>query len=93
VIGSSVSVYGILQNVEGELIVDFSVDGKFADRVTVFNGSQTIDPSLWTFNAPLWQLSVASGDHTLHCEVYSATGSQASFFYVRMFVVDKYFYI
>ncbi|KAF4618291.1 hypothetical protein D9613_011647 [Agrocybe pediades] len=76
--GSSVAVYGILNQVEGELVVDFAVDGRMGDRVVLFDGSQEVgNASRWTFNKPLWEVEeMAPGHHALYVELRSVSGSQ-----------------
>ncbi|KAF4618918.1 hypothetical protein D9613_009820 [Agrocybe pediades] len=67
-IGSSIRVYGILNQVEGELIVAVTLDDT-TNYIPIYDDTQPVDSSSWTFNAPFWDLRMAAGPHTLSIEV------------------------
>ncbi|KAF9555430.1 hypothetical protein CPC08DRAFT_133024 [Agrocybe pediades] len=74
-IGSFIRVYGILNQVEGELIVAVTLDDT-TNYIPIYDDTQPVDSSSWTFNAPFWDLRMAAGPHTLSIGVASATKSQ-----------------
>ncbi|KDR79533.1 hypothetical protein GALMADRAFT_1244154 [Galerina marginata CBS 339.88] len=73
--GSTISVYGLLNQGDGKLSASFSVDGGAPTAFAPFNGTQTIDASLWT-PSQFFHQDLVPGSHSLHVELGEATGSQ-----------------
>lgn len=82
--GSSISVYGVLNTQSGRLSSAYSIDGNPPIMYTPFDGSQTVQPDVWTLNQRFFHSNVTSGQHTLTVTVQEVTGLQ-----VRSFSMQK----
>lgn len=74
--GSTIGVYGALNQQSGTLSVEFSVDGATPTVFTPFNGSQSVDPSAWTINHRLFYQDLVPGVHSVEVVVSDVSGSQ-----------------
>ena len=77
--GSSISVYGLLNQQAGTLSASFSVDGgNITQNYRPFDGSQTVSPSSWKFNERFFHQDLSPGQHTLLIKVDEISGNQVS---------------
>ncbi|KAF9528697.1 hypothetical protein CPB83DRAFT_308861 [Crepidotus variabilis] len=75
--GSSIAVYGALNQQSGTLSAQFTVDNGTATTFTPFNGTQAVDPSSWKINQQLYYKDLAPGKHSLQLTLSDISGSQA----------------
>ncbi|KAH9487224.1 hypothetical protein JR316_0001293 [Psilocybe cubensis] len=79
-VGSSVTVYGLLQQVSGKLSATFSVDGGQTSTYAPFGqdgNDDDDDDNPWLFSQQLYQQNLSPGTHTLLVTVTQTSGSQA----------------
>ncbi|KIM37208.1 hypothetical protein M413DRAFT_448702 [Hebeloma cylindrosporum] len=76
-IGSSVTVYGLLNQQAGKLTAAFSVDGKPPPtKFTPFDGSQTVNTSSWLLSQRFFHQDLVPGNHSLLVTLDEITDSQ-----------------
>ncbi|KAF9455921.1 hypothetical protein BDZ94DRAFT_1315683 [Collybia nuda] len=79
-VGSSISVYGLLNQRPGILSSTYSIDGGPPTTFTAYNGSQTAASDIWSLSQRFFFKEVIPGNHTLTVTVSEITGSQV--FYI-----------
>lgn len=81
-IGSNIQVYGAIQQVEGSVTIDYTIDGSFSETVTLSPTSQGVNQTNWELNRLLFGHSDKSSyadekaEHTLEVTVKEVTGDQ-----------------
>jgi hypothetical protein len=81
-IGFNIQVYGAVQQVAGNVTIDYTIDGSFAETVTLSPTSQGVNSTNWELNRLLFGYSNKTfyGDeeteHTLEVTVKEVSGDQ-----------------
>ncbi|KAF9051768.1 hypothetical protein BJ165DRAFT_1524674 [Panaeolus papilionaceus] len=73
--GSSVSVFGLLNQQAGRLSFSFSVDNSDPEIVTPFDGTQTAN-NAWRLNQEFFRKDLGPGNHSVALKVLEVTDSQ-----------------
>ncbi|KAF8869686.1 hypothetical protein CPB84DRAFT_1803614 [Gymnopilus junonius] len=74
--GSSVSVYGLVNQQAGKLSAFFSVDGGATTAYTPFNGMQNTNVSSWVLSQQFYHQDLQPGSYTLAIQLEEVTGNQ-----------------
>ena len=82
-LGSSISVYGLLNFASGRLSATYSVDGGPPLARTHLNGSHTVNAGIWATNQRLYHEVLLPGDHVLTVRITEATDNQVWARFVR----------
>ncbi|TFK31043.1 hypothetical protein BDQ12DRAFT_729971 [Crucibulum laeve] len=78
-VGSTVSVYGLLNQQAGSLVSSYSVDGAPPTKFNPYNGSQLPLPDKWQLNQKFFHQDLIPGIHNLTVTLDDVTGPQVSY--------------
>jgi len=79
-VGASISVYGLLHQLEGRLSSSYSIDGAKPVTFSPYNATQKRENDKWAFNQRFFHQDLFPGNHTLTVTVNEISDAQVFWF-------------